>query len=159
MVLNNAIHGLLILEFPVPKPPQGVDPSSLYGISTYDQSTGSWTPYTSSYDAARGMVVAQIPHFSWWNPFSWDWAGLAARVNQDVGQLVGQLVGRRAGAASCTSGAPSWIGQLAGVGNDADVAVRSCAQSQGDVLDVQLVNNRPYGMVLKYWSFALLDHS
>jgi len=144
----DAIHGLLILEFPVPKPPQGVDPSSVYGISTYDQSTGAWTPYASSYDAARGMVVAQIPHFSWWNPFSWDWAGIAARVNQDVGQVVG----RREGAASCTSSAPSWVGQLAGVVNDADVAVRSCAQSQGDVLDVELVNNRPYGMVLKYGS-------
>jgi len=42
------------------------------------------------------------------------------------------------------------VALLSGVSRDADVAVRSCAQAQGDVLDVELVNNRPYGMVLQY---------
>lgn len=142
----NAIHGLLILEFPVPAAPAGVDPADLYGVSTFDPATQTWIPYTSTFDRARNKVVALIPHFSWWNPFSWDWVGIAARVNQDVGQVVG----RRAGPPTCTSGPPAWVALLSGVSSDAAVAVRSCAQAQGDVLDVELVNNRPYGMVLQY---------
>jgi hypothetical protein len=142
----NAIHGLLTLEFPVPSAPAGVDPADLYGVSTFDPATQTWIPYTSTFDRARNKVVALIPHFSWWNPFSWDWAGIAARVNQNVGQVVG----RRAGPPTCTSGPPTWVTLLSGASSDADVAVRSCAQAQGNVLDVELVNNRPYGMVLQY---------
>lgn len=142
----NAIHGVLTLEFPVPAPPAGVDPADLYGVSTFDPATQTWIPYTSTFDRARNKVVALIPHFSWWNPFSWDWVGIAARVNQDVGQLVG----RRAGPPTCTSGPPAWVALLPGMSSDSAVAVRSCAQAQGDVLDVELVNNRPYGMVLQY---------
>lgn len=141
----DAIHGLLTLEFPVPEAAaaKGV------GVSTLDESTGTWSPWPASYDAARHMVVAQIPHFSWWNPTTWDWAGIFGRVNQDVGQILG----RRASAPSCNgSGAPSWVNtsSIAGVTTDAAIAVRACVQSQGDVLDVQLTNNRPYGMVLHY---------
>ena len=142
----NAIHGLLTLEFPVPATPAGVDPADLYGVSTFDPATQTWIPYTSTFDRARNKVVALIPHFSWWNPFSWDWVGIGARVNQGVGQVVG----RRAGPPACTSGPPAWVASLPGVSSDAAVAVRSCAQAQGDVLDVELVNNRPYGMVLQY---------
>jgi hypothetical protein len=32
------------------------------------------------------------------------------------------------------------------------VAVRSCGQAQGNILDVEMVNNRPYGQVLTYGS-------
>ncbi len=142
----NAIHGLLTLEFPVPAPPAGVDPADLYGVSTFDPITQTWIPYTSTFDRARNKIVALIPHFSWWNPFSWDWVGIGARVNQDVGQLVG----RRAGPPTCTSGPPAWVAFLSGMSSDASVAVRSCAQAQANVLDVELVNNRPYGMVLQY---------
>lgn len=142
----NAIHGLLTLEFPIPSVPSGVDPAELYGVATFDPATQMWIPYTSTFDRARNKVVALIPHFSWWNPFSWDWVGIAGRVNQDVGQAVG----RRAGPPTCTSGPPAWVSSLSGVSNDAAVAVRSCAQVQSNVLDVELVNNRPYGMVLQY---------
>jgi hypothetical protein len=146
----NAIHGLLTLEFPVPvdKITPGVDPAVQFGISTYHPTTNTWTPFDSTYDAARHMVVAQIPHFSWWNPFTWDFDALFARVAQDFGQLVGA----RAGQATCSGGPPAWVGSLAGVINDADVAIRSCAQAQKNILDVEMVNNRPYGQVLTYGS-------
>ncbi len=60
----NAIHGLLTLEFPVPAASAGVDPADLYGVSTFDQATQTWIPYTSTFDRARNKVVALIPHFS-----------------------------------------------------------------------------------------------
>jgi hypothetical protein len=144
----NAIHGLLTLEFPVPVSSlvHGGDPATEFGISTYDSSTRTWVPYASSYDPARHMVVALIPHFSWWNPFTWDWAQIWA----DVTQGFGQLVGSRSGPARCTGSPPAWVNQLVGVSNGADVAIHACAQSQGDVLDLEMVNNRPYGQVLTY---------
>ncbi|MFD8949572.1 hypothetical protein ACFV0B_12025 [Streptomyces xanthophaeus] len=144
----DAIHGLLTLEFPVPEPPAGAGPEAppSYGVSTFEEESGAWTPYASTYDAARHMIVAQIPHFSWWNPFSWNWVDIGARVNQNVGQTLG----RRAGQPACSGGAPDWVASLNGVTSEAAVAVRGCAQTEGDVLDVQLVNNRPYGMVLEY---------
>ena len=146
----NAIHGLLTLEFPVPvtgiKP--GVNPATQFGISTYSPSTNGWTPFASTYDAARHMVVALIPHFSWWNPFTWDFTSLFASIAQDFGQVIGT----RASPASCSSGPPSWVGSLAGITNDADIAIRSCAQTQGNILDVEMVNNRPYGQILTYGS-------
>ncbi len=146
----DSIHGLLTLEFPIPasQVPPGTDPASAFGIATLDEGYGTWRAVSTTYDAARQMVIAQVPHFSWWNPTTWDWSGLAARVNQDVGQLVG----KRAGQPSCRSGAPAWVSSLAGVSMDASVAVRSCAQSEGSVLDVQITNNRPYGMILTYGS-------
>lgn len=144
----NAIHGLLTLEFPVPAGTlqPGVDPSTQFGMATYDPATSTWLPYASTYDAARHMIVAQIPHFSWWNPFTWDFDKIWASVAQDFGQAVGA----RAKPASCSGGTPSWVAQLAGVTNDADVAIRSCAQAHGNVLDVEMMNNRPYGQVLTY---------
>ncbi len=148
----NSIHGLLTLEFPVPatKLPGGVDPAAVFGVSTLDEASNRWLPQMSVYDSARQMVVSQIPHFSWWYPSIWNWDGLIARVNQDVGQLLG----KRASAPSCSGGPPRWLnaGASAGIQTDAAVAVRSCVQAKGDVLDVQITNNRPYGMILTYGS-------
>ncbi|MFI5916884.1 hypothetical protein [Dactylosporangium sp. NPDC051541] len=146
----DAIHGLLTLEFPVPAAdvPAGADPTQQFGISTYDTATNQWTPFASTYDEARHMVVAQIPHFSWWNPFSWDWAGIGAQINQSVGQLVG----RRAANVSCHSSAPGWVASTPGVVDGAGLAIRSCTQNTRGLLDVQIVNNRPYGQVLTYGS-------
>lgn len=145
----DAIHGLLTLEFPVPAG-GGVGGGEQFGISTFDPSTGMWVEHPSTYDSARHLVVAQIAHFSWWNPFSWDWAGIFARINQRVGEMVG----KRAPSARCSRGqpVPGWATGLAGISNDGAIAVRACAEGEGDVLAVELVNNRPYSMVLRYGS-------
>ena len=143
----DSIHGILTLEFPANGNTGDTGDHSL-GVTTFDVATNSWESFPSTYDPVRHVVTAKIPHFSWWNPYSWDWAGIFARANQDIGQLVG----RRAGEASCSSSAPDWVASTAGITNDAAIAIRSCTQSQGDILDVQLVNNRPYGMVLSYGS-------
>jgi hypothetical protein len=144
----NAIHGLLTLEFPAPAGYSGA--GGQFGISTYRDDTQDWVPVDSRYDAARHMIVAQIEHFSWWNPFSWDWASLFARVNQRIGQIIG----KRADASKCTRGqrVPSWVKQLAGVTNEPAVAIRSCAEGEDGVLAVELRNNRPYSMYLHYGS-------
>ena len=142
----DAIHGLLTLEFPVELAEEAG--SDAFGISTFQD--GEWVPVASMVDTARQMVVAQIPHFSWWNPFSWDWAAVGARMNQRIGEILG----KRAPSASCVRGQPTppWVSSLAGISNDGAVAVRACAEGEGDVLAVELVNNRPYSMYVDYGS-------
>lgn len=142
----DAIHGLLTLEFPIPL--DGDAGAGEFGISTFEG--GEWVPVTATVDTERELVVAQIPHFSWWNPFSWDWASLLARTNQRIGEILG----KRAPAASCTRGEPQpgWVASMGGITNDGAIAVRACAEGEGDVLAVELVNNRPYSMYLDYGS-------
>lgn len=144
----DAIHGLLTLEFPVAADQitPGVDPAVQFGVSTYDPATKTWTPFESTYDSARHMIVALIPHFSWWNPFTWDFDALFANIAQGFGQITGA----RAGKASCSGSLPTWVRSMAGVSNDADVAIHSCGKAKGNVLDIEIVNNRPYGQVLTY---------
>ena len=146
----DAIHGLLTLEFPVPVDQirEGIDPADQFGISTFDPYTKTWVPFYSMYDAARHKVIAQIPHFSWWNPTTWDWVGIGASITQGIGELVG----RRAGNATCHGRAPSWVSSIPGVTGDAGMPIRSCTQDTRGLLDVQIVNNRPYGQVLTYGS-------
>ncbi|WP_433615775.1 hypothetical protein ACQP2P_12675 [Dactylosporangium sp. CA-139114] len=146
----DAIHGLLTLEFPVPvdKLPDGVDPAIAFGLSTYDPATKTWTPFAATYDEGRHMVVAQIPHFSWWAPWTWDFDG----IWRDVAQGFGQLTGARSGPARCNGAAPDWVRSMVGIGNGADIAIHSCVQAQSDVLDVEMVNNRPYGQIMTYGS-------
>jgi hypothetical protein len=119
-------------------------------IATYNDKSGSWNSVKTTIDAKDGVIRAFTPHFSWWAPWTWDWVGIGARVNQDVGQLVG----KRAEEPNCQRGTeqPKWVAELVGVGKDAALPVRSCAESEGDVLVVELVNNRAYGQVLTYGS-------
>lgn len=141
----DAIHGLLTLEFPV----RANDASATgFGISTFNRATDRWTPVPSSIDTARNMVVAQIEHFSWWNPFSWDWASVFARVNQRTGEIVG----KRAPAATCErhQPVPGWVASTPGITNEPAIAIRACTEGEGDVLAVEISNNRPYSMYLHY---------
>lgn len=142
-----ALHGDMTLEFPVPPRHRG---DGGFGIATYDQIKKTWTPVPAVFDAARYMVVAQIQHFSWWDPFSWDWVSIGARVNQRVGEVVG----KRSSAATCSRGqpVPAWVSTLVGVTNDPAIALRDCAEGDGDVLAVEISNNRPYSMYLHYGS-------
>ena len=149
----NAIHGVLQLEFPVPteKIIAGVDPAMQFGISTYDEKTKTWTPVSTTYDADRHMVIALIQHFSWWNPYTWDWGALARAIQQGFGQLWGE----RAAPPHCSGPVPSWVGAINFLTVQNDTPVRACAQTSAQwpgVLEVRIVNNRPYGQVLTYGS-------
>ena len=144
----DAIHGVLTLELPVDVSvvPAGVDPAVWFGVSTYDEATRSWVPQTATYDETRHMIVALIRHFSWWNPFSWDFGGFGDRL----AQRFGEALGKRAPAPKCHGNRPEWVGSLDGVSAGDNAAVRACAQSDGDALDIELVNNRPYGQVVRF---------
>jgi hypothetical protein len=147
---ESALRGPVTLRLPVPEGlvPPGLSGPAAFGMATFDPAMRAWIPVPAHYDPVRGQVVAELTHFSWYNPFSWDWASIGASINQGVGQLLG----KRAGAASCPRGqpVPRWVASTPGITNDAAVAIRSCAEGEGDVLVVELVNNRPHGMTMTY---------
>ncbi len=135
------------LEFPLP---HGSSDGAAVGIATYSEQLHRWTPVKTEIDRSRGVLRTFTNHFSWWQPWTWDWYAIGARINQNVGQVLG----KRAGEPACHRGqpAPGWVAQLVGVTQNAGLVVRSCAEGEGNVLAVELVNNRPYGQILTYGS-------
>ncbi len=116
-------------------------------LATYDLAKNAWVSVPAIIDPTRRVLTGTVAHFSWWNPQTWDWAGIGAAINQGIGQLAG----KRAPAASCSGAAnPLWVRGVAGVDNGNGLAVRGCTEgSKGDLV-VRLVNNRPYGQKLTY---------
>jgi hypothetical protein len=136
----------LNLRMPVPADavPQGMDPAVWLGISTYDPATNSWRPETAKYEESQHIVSALISHFSWWNPFSWNFEALGSKILQRVGEWRD----KRAPAPTCSGALPPWVDGIAGLSDKDNVAIRACGQSDGDSLDIEMVNNRPYGQVV-----------
>ncbi len=126
------------LEFPLPKSLRSAAADAV-GIATYDEDAGAWIAQEAVIDRERGLVSVATTHFSWWQPWTWDWAAVGATVNQGVGQVVG----KRAPQASCRRGQPTpeWVAQVVGVSNDPAVAVRGCVEGENGALAVELVNN------------------
>ena len=135
------------LEFPYDPAsvPDGVDPSAVMGVSTFDEAAQEWRPLEVRFDPDRHVMVATSPTLSWKWPWEWDWPAIGAGINQRAGELVG----KRAPAAVCRRGTPvpGWV-QSVGTSNDDAVALRTCAESENGALVIEMVNNRPYGVVM-----------
>lgn len=119
-------------------------------IATWDELSNSWIEVETTVDVSKAVIRARAPHFSWWAPWTLDWAAIGASVNQNVGQLIG----KRAGPPECHRGTrhPDWVAAVVGVSDADALAIRGCVEGEGDLLVVELVNNRPYGQVLTYGS-------
>jgi hypothetical protein len=91
------------------------------------------------------MITVRINHFSWWEPWTWDWANLGARLSQDVLQALA----KRSAAPSCQGDLPAYVA-FVDTESAASDPLRSCAKTERGVLDVQMTNNRNYGMVMRY---------
>lgn len=135
------------LEFPYDPAsvPNGVDPSTAMGVSTFDESAQEWRPLEVRFDLDRHVMIAVSPTLSWKWPWQWDWPAIGAGINQRAGELVG----KRAPAAVCRRGTsvPGWVQSIGTTGDDA-VALRTCAESENGALVIEMVNNRPYGVVM-----------
>lgn len=105
-----------------------------------------WETVPAKINPRRRTISAWITHFSWWNPLSWDWDSLILRLDQRIGELRGG----RTGPAKCISGipVPDWANTV--TDNGADIQLRTCAEGQDGKVVVQIVNNRPFGLVLSY---------
>lgn len=138
----------ITLEFPYAAAhfPRGLDLATVMGVSTYDETSGRWQPLPVTFDQRRQLMIATSPTLSWKWPWEWDWAGIGVSINQHAGELIG----KRAPAADCHRGipVPRWV-LSAGTSNDDGVALRSCAEGDKGALVLELVNNRPYGVVMQ----------
>src|SRR5664280_3471017 len=56
-------------------------------LASFDPQSGQWQPVTSHLDPAARTVTAQVPHLSWWAPWTWDWRGIDARLQQALSAL------------------------------------------------------------------------
>ncbi|MGN9920276.1 DUF4407 domain-containing protein [Micromonospora palomenae] len=139
------------LRLPVPDGQQGAARSGELQLAFQSDDPSGWTQYPVTYDAASNTVVGELTHFSTWQFWTWDWVNIGAEVSQTIGQWTGR---RASEAPQCDpkKKTPAWYNTSAGITDQAAMVVRSCVQGHDgdDVLDVQLVNNRPYGLMLHY---------
>lgn len=116
-------------------------------LAFYNARTRRWETVRARFDRKRRTITARITHFSWWNPLSWDWDSIVLRADQRLGELRGA----RTGPAPCdprSRPVPKWAETI--TNNGADLQLRTCAEGEGDRVVVQIVNNRPFGMMLRY---------
>jgi hypothetical protein len=115
-------------------------------LAYYNARHRRWDTVPAKINRRRRTISARLTHFSWYNPLSWDWGSIILRLDQRIGELRGA----RTGPAPCTSGVPvpSWADTV--TNNGADLQLRTCAEGEGEKVVVQIVNNRPFGMVLRY---------
>jgi hypothetical protein len=126
--------------------PDGLAPDDVFGVSTYDDELGQWTPLPVSFDEERAVMIATTASFSWKWPWQWDWTGIGAQINQTVGRWLGG----RGPDPRCDRGEPlpDWAQAITSA--EPGIALRSCAEGEGDTAVVEMVNNRRYGVVLEY---------
>ena len=148
---SGKIVGKPQLAIKVPQQLQSAAAAGTLQVAFESNDPSGWTAYPAAYDASAQTMTAQLTHFSTWEFWNWDWVSIGA----DISQGLGQLTGRRSQAVPDCSAAippPSWYNFNAGITADAGLVVRSCLQGHNgdDTLDVELVNNRPYGLTLSY---------
>jgi hypothetical protein len=140
------IAGPLVITFRVgtvamPSGASAAGSTAAVWLAFYDPVAQLWRPVSSHYDAAAGIVTAQISHLSWWAPFTWDWQGVALRLRQSLSGLGGG----RAAAVNCP-GVPQVTVTSAG-GQDPPLV--GCAATAGhDSLTISITNNRGVSMVM-----------
>jgi hypothetical protein len=136
----------LTLPYRRPKHSFGMPDSVNVHLAFYSSKRKAWESVPARVNPRRHTVTATIRHFSWWNPFSWDWGSILLRLDQRVGELRGA----RTAPAKCNAPTPTPGWADVTTNNGADLPLRTCSEGDGDKAVVQIVNNRPYGVVLRY---------
>lgn len=147
-VSSGEIDGAATLSFPYDPAlvPAGISPDDAFGIATYDSTSHTWVNQPATVDAAHDLIVAQVSHFSWWEPWTWDWTEIGARVSQDTLALLG----KRTAPPKCTNDPlPQYIDSVV-TQSDPDDPLYSCAQNDDGTLQVKVVDNRNYADILTF---------
>lgn len=117
-------------------------------------SGGRWRLVPTTIYPSRGTIEAKLRHFSWYGDFFSNVADFVEESGNRFAQGFGEFQGTRAGQASCvasgkrTAQLPTWA-SFAGV-NGANDVLRTCAQGEGEIVAVEIVNNRPYGVEIDF---------
>jgi hypothetical protein len=120
------------------------------------ESNGGWKPYPQVvYSPKNHTIEAALTHFSTWRFWTADWAANLASITQSIGQWEG----RRAAPPDCTASSTTLTRHAASTpsGDTSGLPVLGCVGKEPGraQLDVELVNNRPYGLMLHYGGAAI----
>ena len=110
----------------------------------------TWEYVEATWDPTTNAVTADVPHFSWWNPFSWCWSCFFDHVSalaDQASQGLGLITGTRVAQPTCANAPPDWLDGFV-VDDAASAALQGCVEAEGDVAVVRVANNRPYGIIL-----------
>jgi hypothetical protein len=142
------LHGKAKLSFPYSSSllPKGVPPAGALGIATYDPAKRAWVNVPVKIDARRHLIIAEVSHFSWWAPWTWDWTNIGAEISGSVLSLLGKRVPPPA----CSNEPlPPYIQNVV-TESDRNEPLYSCAENADQTLEVKRVDNRNYGEVLAF---------
>jgi hypothetical protein len=143
------IVGRPVLTLDVPPGETAAASEGALHVAYWSPASDSWTDYPATYNPKTETMTAALTHLSTWSFWTWNWASDAS----DIAQTAAQWEGRRAKAPDCgtSNSKPTWVQASTGVTDSGSAPVLACSEeAAGNVLDVELVNNRPYGLMLHY---------
>jgi hypothetical protein len=118
------------------------------GAGYLDEQTGVWLPRQAVVDSRAHVLTLQVPHLSWYQPWTWDPAAVKSKLEQYFGKLVGYGVALRTDPPHCKA-APSGVTTAVTGGRAGDPSLDGCVEDAGGGnVRLRLINNRPYGMVV-----------
>ena len=148
---TGTIVGKPVLSLPVAASQVTAAQDGALVAAYWSPSTSSWTPYPSTYDPGTRTMKAVLTHFSTWRFWTRDWNSDVAVISQAAGALEGR---RATGAPDCSpsTAMPGWYRTSTGITESPGQPVLGCVTGHpgSNDLDVELVNNRPYGLMLNY---------
>ena len=141
-------HGPVTLVFAYnPKSvPAGIPVAQAFGIATYDPTFAVWMDHPIVVDPVHHLLIGVIEHFSWWEPWRWDWDDIGARISQDTLSILG----KRTSPPTCLGGPlPAYVQDVV-TEADPDDPLYSCAENDDGTLEVKMVDNRNYADVVTF---------
>jgi hypothetical protein len=143
------IVGRPVLALSVPPSETAAASEGALHVAYWSAASDSWKDYPATYNPKTETMTATLTHLSTWSFWTWNWASDAT----DIAQTAAQWEGRRARGPDCgdSDSGPTWVQASTGVTDSGSAPVLACTEKgAGNVLDVELVNNRPYGLMLHY---------
>lgn len=120
-------------------------------LASYDETTGEWIPHTGLYDPQTGLMVAQVEHFSWWNPFSWDYGAIRDSFVQSLADAAGAPSGIPP---ECSTSPPADQVTLT---REGEPVTDSCLDLDGERVILRLRGVKNYPLLVAWSGQASLD--
>jgi hypothetical protein len=152
---TGTIVGKPVLTLQVPASEHQIALTGALHLAFRSPASGDWTPYPAIFNAETDTMVATLAHFSTWRFWTSGWATDFPKITKSISAWHGR---HASDAPDCNNGPkpPGWYQADVGMSNAPEPVVRGCVRGHaGGVLDIELVNNRPYGLILKYGSAAV----
>ncbi|WP_406832829.1 hypothetical protein ABEG17_08405 [Pedococcus sp. KACC 23699] len=149
---SGELTGTATIVLPAPTPqdwPAGLafDPFP----ATYDEQDGSWVAQDGTYDPSAGTITLSVTHFSWWNPFSWNYHAIEDSLRQAGADMAGIPSGI---APTCANSPGADQAQLTGTGSK---LVDACLDTDGSDVVLRMRGVKDYPLLVSWSGQATLQ--